>query len=92
MNPEELKSIESRRDSLLEKPTMAETALRGNLQVHGFGHTAHEHMERALAHIREAYVAINEAGHARTVQQLVDDLVRIQQVMDDAKRGQSQRI
>ena len=92
MNNEEIKAIESRRHALLEQLTAAETALRNNLHTHGFGHTAHEHMERALAHIREAYVAINEAGHARTVQQLVDDLVRIQQVMDDAKRGQSQRI
>jgi hypothetical protein len=92
MNSEELKAIESRRQTLLEQLTVAETALRGNLHVHGFGHTAHEHMERALAHIREAYVAINELSRARTVQQLVNDLVRIQQVMDDARRGQSQRI
>lgn len=92
MNTEELKAIESRRQSLLEKLTMAENALRGNLHVHGFGHTSHEHMERALAHIREAYVAINEAGHARSVQQLVNDLVRIQQVMDEAKGSRSQRI
>jgi hypothetical protein len=92
MNAEELKAIESRRQALLEQLSVAETALRNNLHTHGFGHTAHEHMERALAHIREAYVAINEAGHARTVQQLVNDLVRIQQVMDDARRGQSQRI
>jgi hypothetical protein len=49
-------------------------------------------MERALAHIREAYVAFNEMGHARTVQQLVNDLVRIQQVMDGSRPGQSQRI
>ncbi|HEX3718296.1 MAG TPA: hypothetical protein VGJ73_04620 [Verrucomicrobiae bacterium] len=92
MNAEELKAIECRRQALLEQLAVAETALRNNLHTHGFGHTAHEHMERALAHIREAYVAINEAGHARTVQQLVDDLVRIQQVMDDARRSQSQRI
>ena len=92
MNPEELKAIERRRQALLEQLTAAETALRNNLHTHGFGHTAHEHMERALAHIREAYIAINEAGHARTVQQLVNDLVRIQQVMDEARQSRSIRI
>jgi len=49
-------------------------------------------MERAMAHIQEAYIAINEVNRARTVEQLANDLVRIQQVMDDATRGKSQRI
>ena len=49
-------------------------------------------MERAMAHICEAYIAINEAKQVRTVQQLVDDLNRIQKVMDDAKLGKTQRI
>jgi mannose/cellobiose epimerase-like protein (N-acyl-D-glucosamine 2-epimerase family) len=49
-------------------------------------------MERAMAHLCEAYIAINEMNRARTVEQLVNDLVRIQQVMDDATRGKSQRI
>ena len=44
-------------------------------------------MERALAHIHEAYIAINEINRVRTVQQLVDDLNRIQQVMDDVQRA-----
>jgi hypothetical protein len=92
MNSEELKAIESRRQALLGQLSVAETALRRNLHTHDFGNTAREHMERAFAHIREAYVAFNEMGHARTVQQLVNDLVRIQQVMDGSRPGQSQRI
>jgi hypothetical protein len=92
MNSEELKAIESRRQALLGQLSVAETALRRNLHTHDFGNTAREHIERALAHIREAYVAFNEIGHARTVQQLVNDLVRIQQVMDRSRPGQSQRI
>jgi len=71
---------------------VAETALRRNLHTHDFGNTAREHMERALAHIREAYVAFNEMGQARAVQQLVNDLVRIEQVIDASRPGQSQRI
>jgi hypothetical protein len=92
MNPEELKAVESRRQALLGQLSVAETALRRNLHTHDFGNTAREHMERALAHIREAYVAFNEMGHARTVKQLVNDLVRTQQVMDGSRPGQSQRI
>ena len=56
-------------------------------------HTARAHLERAMAHIQEAYIAINESKPVRTVPQLVDDLNRIQQVMDDVQqRGKSQRI
>ena len=62
------------------------------LHTHGFGSTARAHMERARAHIQEAYIAINEINRARTVEQLVNDLIRVQQVMDAATRGKSQRI
>jgi hypothetical protein len=92
MNSDDLKAIESQRQALLAQLTNAEAALRTGLHTHGFGSTARAHMERALAHVREACVAINEVGHARTVEQLVNDLIRVQQVMDAAKRGQSQRL
>ena len=49
-------------------------------------------MERALAHVREAYIAVNETKSVRTVQQLVDDLNRVQQVVEEAKHGKSRRI
>ena len=92
MNSGELKSIESQRQALLGQLTAAEAAVRIGLHTHGFGSTARAHMERALAHIQEAYVAINEVNRARTVEQLVNDLIRVQQVMDEATRGKSQRI
>ena len=93
MNPGELQAIESQRQALLGQLTTAETVLRAGLHnTRGFGHIAQAHMERAKAHICEAYIAINEAGHARTLEQLVDDLTRVQQVMDDVKRRKSQRI
>jgi len=93
MNPDDLKAIESQRQALLGQLTAAETALRAGLHAtHGFGSTAHAHMERARAHIQEAYIAINEAKSVRSVPQLVDDLNRIQRVMEDARRGKSQRI
>jgi len=92
MDSDDLKSIENQRQALLGQLTAAETALRTGLHTHGFGSTAHAHMERALAHIQEAYIAINEINRARTVGQLVNDLIRVQQVMDAATRGKSQRI
>ena len=90
--PGELQAIESQRQALLGQLTAAETALRSGLHTHGFGSTARAHMERAMAHICEAYIAINESKSVRTVQQLVDDVTRIQQVMDDVQRRKSQRI
>ncbi|MGH7952580.1 MAG: hypothetical protein ACREFE_11775 [Limisphaerales bacterium] len=92
MNSDEFKAIENQRQALLGQLRAAEAALRGGLHTHGFGSTARAHMERAIAHIQEAYIAINEIGRARTVQQLVNDLVRVQQVMDEATHGKSQRI
>jgi hypothetical protein len=92
VNSDEFKAIESQRQALLAQLNAAEAALRSGLHTQGFGCTARAHMERALAHVQEAFVAVNEIGHARTVQQLVNDLVRVQQVMDDAKRGKSQHI
>lgn len=92
MNGDDFKMVEAKRQHLLGQLKAAESALRGGLHTNGFGSTARAHMERAMAHICEAYIAINEARQVRTVQQLVEDLSRIQQVMDDAKRGQSKRI
>jgi hypothetical protein len=92
MDSDDLKTIETQRQALLGQLTVAESALRVGLHTHGFGSTARAHMERALAHIQEAYVAINEINRARTVQQLVNDLIHVQQVMDEAKQGKSQRI
>jgi hypothetical protein len=92
MSTGELKDIEARRQALLGQLRSAEASLRGGLHTHGFGSNARAHLERAMAHVQEAYIAINEAKAVRSVQQLVDDLNRIQQVMDDAQRGKSQRI
>ena len=84
--------VEAKRQELLGQIKAAESALRAGLHTQGFGSIARAHMERAMAHICEAYIAINEAKQVRTVQQLVDDLNRIQKVMDDAKLGKTQRI
>ena len=86
MNPGEIQAIEARRQALLGQLRTAEASVRAGLLAHGFGETARAHLERAMAHIQEAYVAINESKAVRTVPQLVEDLNRIQQVMDEARQ------
>ncbi len=92
MNPIEIKMIESRRQVLLGQLQAAVAGLRSGLHQHGFDGTARAHMERAMAHLCEAHLAINERKPVRSVQQLVDDLIRVEQVMADARRQKSQRI
>lgn len=92
MNPEDTKQAELIRQELLSQITNAELALRKGLHIPGFGETTAAHLERALAHVREAYVAINETKSIRSVPQLVEDLNRVQQAMDDTRRGRSQHI
>ncbi|HXI72236.1 MAG TPA: hypothetical protein VNN22_17920 [Verrucomicrobiae bacterium] len=82
----EIKAVEARRQELLGRLNAAESALRAGLHTHGLGQIARAHLERAMAHLAEAYIAINEINHARTVQRLVDDLVRVDQVVEDVRR------
>jgi hypothetical protein len=86
MNSGELSMVEGKRQVLLGQLKAAEASLRTGLDVHGFGNIARAHLERALAHIQEARIAINEVNRARTVQQLVDDLVRIEQACNEFRQ------
>jgi len=84
----EIKVVEARRQELLGQLNSAESALRAGLHAHGLCQIARAHLERAMAHLCEAYIAINEINRARTVQRLVDDLVRVEQVVEEAQRRQ----
>jgi hypothetical protein len=86
MNSDDIKVIESQRQALLGQLKVAEAALRSGLHTHGFGSTARAHMERALAHIQEACIAINEMRAVRSVPQLVDDLNRIEQACNELRQ------
>jgi hypothetical protein len=86
MNSGQIKIIEDQRQALLGKLRAAETALRGGLHTHGFGSTAQAHMERALAHVHEAYLAIGEMRAVRSVAQLVEDLNRIEQACNELRQ------
>lgn len=89
----ELQQIEAQRQALLTQLRTAEESIRAGLRhTHGFGSAARAHMERAQAHINEACISINETKAVRSVAQLVDDLTRVEQVIDQVKRRQSHHI
>ena len=94
MSANEHNAIESQLQGLLGQLKAAESALRAGMHTHGFGCAARAHMERALAHIAESYIALTAPKNTRSVHQLVDDLNRIAEVTDDCKRRQhnSQRV
>ena len=81
MNLSESAAVQSEREALLGQLRTAEATLRGRLYRHQIDPVARAHMERALAHVREACVAIRDTGSARTVDQLVSELQRAQHLL-----------
>ena len=86
MDTDNFKAVESQRQALLGQIRAAETALRSSLHTHGFGSTARAHLERALAHVQETYIAISEMRAVRSVPQLVEDLNRIEQACSELRQ------
>jgi hypothetical protein len=64
---------------------VAEMALRQNLHGHFQDETTRAHMERALAHLREAAIATEEAANARSVNQLVRELTGMERFFESLK-------
>jgi hypothetical protein len=81
MNTSNLTIRERERRRQLDNLNSAERALRSNLHMHGLDPTAREHMERALNHVREGYIAVNAPARARTVQKLVEDLSKVERLI-----------
>ena len=73
---------------ILEQLDAAEQALRENLHRNDLDPTAREHMEPAVAHVHEAYIATNEIGKARSVQQLVGDLKKVDRLVEKVRNRQ----
>jgi hypothetical protein len=73
---------------IFEQLDTAEQALRENLHRNDLDPTAREHMERALSHVREAYIATNEIGRARSVQRLVGDLEKVDRLVEKVRHRQ----
>ena len=77
---------------IFEQLDTAEQALRENLHRNDLDPTAREHMERALSHVREAYIATNEIGKARSVQRLVGDLEKVDRLVEKVRHRQQPRV
>ena len=86
MSADELNVSEAERQVLLGQLNAAESALRSNLHVHRVDTTARAHMERALAHVREACIAISATGHVRNVEQLVTDLLKVERLASQVRQ------
>ncbi len=71
--------------AILNNLNATEDALRANLHRHDLDANARAHMERALTHAREAFIATNEIGKARTVQELTRDLDAVEQLMEKVR-------
>ena len=89
MNAGALNHLELRRRALLGQLQTADVNLRAGLHQHGMDAIVRAHLERALAHIREAYIAVNEQTKVRTVQELADQLARIEQMQADLRAEQT---
>lgn len=73
---------------IIEQLDTADQALRENLHRHDLDPTAREHMERALSHVREACIATNEIGKARSVQRLVSDVEKVDHLLAKVRKKQ----
>ena len=88
MNAGEMNHLESRRRALLGQLQTADVNLRSGLHQHGMDAIVRAHLERALAHTREAYIAVNEQTKVRTVPELADQLTRVEQMQADLRAEQ----
>ena len=61
----------------------ADTALRAGLNQPCGEALIRSHIERALAHIREAEIALHNLARARTVEQLAEQLARIDEMREE---------
>ena len=61
----------------------ADTALRAGLNQPGAEALVRAHVERALAHIREAETALHNLARARTVEELAHQLAHIDEMREE---------
>ncbi len=88
MNAGALNRLELLRRTLLGQLQTADANLRSGLHQHGMDAVVRAHLERALAHIREATIAVNEQTKIRSVQELTEQLARIEQMQADLRGEQ----
>jgi hypothetical protein len=88
MNAGTQNRLELLRRALLGQLQTADANLRAGLHQHGMDALVRAHLERALAHIREATIAVKEQAKIRSVQELADQLARIEQIQAGLRSDQ----
>jgi hypothetical protein len=88
MNTSEAHLLELRRNALLTELRQADVRLRTCIHQLEVVALRHAHLERALAHLREAGIAVDEQTKIRSVQELADHLARIEQIQSDLRTRQ----
>jgi len=83
---------EPARRQQLDNLEKAEDGLRTNLHMHCVSETVRAHMERGLSHVHEGYIAVNGAGRARTVHQLVEHLEKVELLFNKLRHRSEQGI
>jgi hypothetical protein len=88
MNASSLNRFELLRRASLGQLQTADANLRSGLHQHGMDALVRAHLERSLAHIREATIAVNEQVKLRSVQELANQLARIEQMQAGLRSDQ----
>lgn len=79
---------EADRRQQLNRLETAEDALRSNLHLHLVDPAVRAHMERALSHVHEGYVAVSQVGKVRTVFQLAEHLQKAELLFNRLRQRQ----
>jgi len=79
----ETNTPDANRHALHVRLQSADTALRTSLNQPCAEALVRAHIERALAHIREAETALHNLARARTVEQLAEQLARIDEMQEE---------
>ena len=85
MTAGETNTPDPNRHSLHVRLQSADTALRTSLKQPCAETLVRAHIERALAHIREAETALHNLARARTVEQLAEQLARIDEMREELR-------
>ncbi len=85
MTASESNAPDLNRHALHVRLQSADTALRAGLNQPCGEALVRSHIERALAHIREAETALHNLARARTVEQLAEQLARIDEMREELR-------
>ena len=80
MTTAESNTTDLNKHAFLARLQTADTALRAGMGQPDIERLARAHLERALAHIREAETALHNLARARTVTDLAEQLARIDEM------------